>query len=152
MSLTPQAWSSASWGSPAVILLILLLVLGFSLIVILVGVRAKQKSEGMRLMEKALQAGSLDDATRRALLDQLSGRSKQRPEWISTLYQHLLFLSRHAVFVVGWIGLFIGIAMLVVGMTFGPPEMGYAGVFTALASFGVVTVPLALREVERRRA
>lgn len=152
MTLAPQAWSSASWGSPAVTITLLVLVLGFSLTVILIGIRAKQKGDRMRLMEKTLQAGSLDDETRSVLLDRLSGRDKQRPEWVSTLYQHLLFLSRHAVFVVGWIGLFIGIAMLVVGMGFGPGEMGYAGVFTALVSFGIVTVPLALREVERRRA
>ena len=57
-----------------------------------------------------------------------------------------------AFFVVGWIGLFTGIALWVVGMGFGPEELGFTGVITALVSFGVVTVPMALREVERRRA
>ena len=141
-----------SWRTPEAVMAILGIILGFVLVVIVLGTRAKQKSDRMRLMEKALQAGSLDDETRRVLLDQLSGRNKQRPEWLTTLSQHLVFLSRNAFFVVGWIGLFTGIALWVVGMGFGPEELGLAGVITALVSFGVVTVPMALREVERRRA
>ncbi len=140
------------WGTPQGLVPVIALVFGFVLVVIVLGTRAKQKSERMRLMEKALQASSLDDETRRVLLDQLSGRNQQRPEWLATLSQHLAFLSRNAFFVVGWIGLFTGIALWVVGMGFGPEEMGFAGVITALVSFGVVTVPMALREVERRRA
>ena len=148
----PQMWSATSWGSPAATMSILAIVLPFALVVIVLGMRAKQKGDRMRLMEKALKAGSLDDETRRVLLDQLSGRNKQRPAWLTTLSQHLLFLSKNALFVVGWIGLFTGISLLVVGMSFGPEELGIAGIITSLVSFGVVTVPMALREVERRRA
>ncbi len=148
----PQVASQTDWATPAATMSILAIILPFTLVVIVLGTRAKQKGDRMRLMEKALQAGSLDDETRRVLLDQLSGRNKQRPEWLTTLSQHLVFLSRNAFFVVGWIGLFTGIALWVVGMGFGPEEMGFAGVITALVSFGVVTVPMALREVERRRA
>ena len=147
-----QMGPQMGWGSPEGLVPVIALVFGFVLVVIVLGTRAKHKSERMRLMEKALQASSLDDETRRVLLDQLSGRNKQRPEWLATLSQHLVFLSRNAFFVVGWIGLFTGIALWVVGMGFGPEEMGFAGVITALVSFGVVTVPMALREVERRRA
>lgn len=150
--LLAQDGPMMSWGTPATTLTMLVICMAFALTVIVIGLRAKQKGERMRLMEKALQAGSIDDELRRALLDQLSGRNKTRPEWISTLYSHLLFLSKHAFFVVGWIGLFTGIAMWVVGMSFGPENLGIAGVITALISFGVVTVPMALREVERRKA
>ena len=152
--LAPQGnpWSGMSWGTPAASLSVLSLILGFVLVVIVLSMRAKQKSERMRLMEKALQADTLDDDTRRVLLDQLSGRNSQRPQWLASLYQHLLFLSKNALFVVGWMGMFTGIALLVVGMGFDREELGFAGVITALVSFGVVTVPMALREVERRRA
>ncbi len=43
--------------------------------------------------------------------------------------------------------MFVGIGMMLVG----EPDIFAGGVITALVSFGVVTVPLALREVEARR-
>ena len=139
------------WGSPAVGFGFLVLILAFVVLVIVLSLRAKQRTERARLIEKALSSGSLDEETRAALLEHLSGRSR-RPEWLSTLYQHFLFLSKHALFVLGWLGLFTGIALFIAGMGFNLQELGIAGVITALVSFGVVTVPLALREVERRRA
>lgn len=147
-----QIWSAGGWGSPAATMLVLGLIMVFALAVILVSLRAKQKNDRMRLIEKALQAETLDDEARRALLDQLSGRNKTRPKWLETLSQHLLFLSKNALFVLGWMGLFIGIALFVAGLAFDAEDLGIAGVITSLVSFGIVTVPLALREVERRRA
>ena len=194
-----SVWGTSGWGSPVAVLMILGILLTFALIVVVLTMRANQKTQRLRLMEKALQAGSLDDETRRQLLDQLSGRSRRRPEWLSTLYQHLLFLSdhdrlgwlqryptsyfrnfrrsgparagtfssvpdavkiyqhllflsKHALFVIGWLGLFTGIGLLIVGIGFENRVLGVSGIITALVSFGVVTVPMALREVERRRA
>ncbi len=153
VAMAPQGlWSSSNWGTPAATLSLLSLIFCFVLIVIVLSMRAKQKSDRLRLMEKALQADTVDDATRGVLLDQLSGRNRQRPEWLASLYQHLLFLSKNALFVVGWMGMFTGIGLVVVGVGFDREELGFAGVLTALVSFGVVTVPMALREAERRRA
>ena len=151
--MAPQGlWTGASWGSPMASLAVLSLIFFFVLIIVVLSMRAKLKSDRLRLMEKALQADTVDDATRRVLLDQLSGRNRQRPEWLASLYQHLLFLSKNALFVVGWMGMFTGIGLVVVGMGFDREDLGFAGVLTALVSFGVVTVPMALREAERRRA
>ena len=90
VALQGRSWT---WGSPATTLTILVVVLTFALTVIVLGIRASQKNQRMKLMERALQAKSVDDKTRLALLDQLSGRNKQRPAWLTTLSQHLLFLE-----------------------------------------------------------
>ena len=147
-----QIWSTSGWGSPAATLMVLAMLMGFALIVIGVSIRAKQKNDRMRLMEKALHANTLDDELRRQLLDHLSGRNQPRPQWLETLSRHLVFLSKNALFVVGWLGLFTGIALFVVGAAYDLEGLGIAGGISSLVSFGIVTVPLALREVERRRA
>ena len=89
---------------------------------------------------------------RRFTARQFSGPNKHRIEWVGRGFRNALSASREALFVVAWLGLFGGIAMLVVGIGFNEEEVGYAGVITALVSFGVVTVPMARREAERRRA
>ena len=89
---------------------------------------------------------------RRFAGNQFSGQNKHRIEWLAQGCRNVWSASREALFVVAWLGLFGGIAMLAVGIGFDEEEVGYAGVITALISFGVVTVPMARREAERRRA
>ncbi len=55
---------------------------------------------------------------------------------------------RHLLFSVGWFGLFAGGALLV----FGGRAQEDAGWITLIASFALVTLPLAIRELDARRA
>ena len=111
-------------------------------------IRSRERKERLRVMEKALHSGQLDDVTRRSIANSLSGEArKDRPLWLVSLYQGIVYLCRHAVFVGGWIGMFVGAGLMIIGDS----EMFAGGVMTALVSFGVVTVPMALREMEARR-
>jgi hypothetical protein len=55
----------------------------------------------------------------------------------------------------GWIALFVGIALWVAGATagsgYGGKDMVIGGIVTAVVGFGFVTYPFALRELEGRR-
>ena len=152
---------------------------------------SKHRQARFKLIERALNADHLDEATRKQLLeslsgtewlplararlaalarnvarstvlafgwlrrfavDQFSGQNKHRIEWLASGFRNVLSVSKEALFVVAWLGLFCGIAMLAVGIGFHEEEVGYAGVITVLVSFGVLTVPMARREAERRRA
>ena len=133
-------------GPGEAMLAIAMMVLGA--VVLALCIRSRERKERLRVMEKALEAGHLDDDTRAALVNSLSGRDRaERPQLMASLYQGVVYLCRHAFFVCGWIGMFVGIGVMLVG----EPDIFAGGVITALVSFGVVTVPLALREVEARR-
>ncbi len=111
-------------------------------------IRSRERKERLRVMEKALHSNQLDDETRRSIAHSLSGEARRdRPLWLVSLYQGVVYLCRHAVFVCGWIGMFVGAGLMIIG----DGEMFAGGVMTALTSFGVVTVPMALREMEVRR-
>ena len=89
---------------------------------------------------------------RRFAGNQFSGQNKHRIEWLARGYRNVLSVSKDALFAAAWLGLFCGIAMLAVGIGFHEEQVGYAGVITVLVSFGVLTIPMARREAERRRA
>jgi hypothetical protein len=111
-------------------------------------IRSRERKERLRVIEKALHADALDDETRRAIVNSLSAEAREGwPQWLANLYQGVVYLCRHAIFVCGWIGMFVGIALMLVG----DQEMFTSGVIGTLVSLGVVTVPLALRELEARR-
>ena len=111
-------------------------------------IRSRERKERLRVMEKALHSNQLDDETRRSIAHSLSGEARRdRPLWLVSLYQGVVYLCRHAVFVCGWIGMFVGAALMIIS----DGEMFASGVMTALTSFGIVTVPMALREMEVRR-
>lgn len=111
-------------------------------------IRSKERRARLQVLEKALNSGQLDDETRRSIAGSLSGATRRdRPQWLTSLYQGVVYLCRHSVFVCGWIGIFVGVSMMLIG------DAGdfAGGVVTTLVCFGVVTVPLALRELEARR-
>jgi hypothetical protein len=105
--------------------------------------RAKERRERLRVIEEALRSGNLDAGEKQELMSQLTGRRPRRRE---TEHE-----PRHAgakfVFGIGWLGLFTGIAL----MTMGGDEPFQAGVFTAALSFALVSLPLALRELDGRQ-
>ena len=121
------------------------IVFGFILAAIVVVHRSKHKQARLRLVERALQEGNLDDATRKQLLDSISASG-----WAGALQQQIAFLARHVVFVSGWLGIFTGLGMTAWGGIEGDQDVIGIGVVVALISFGVVTVPMALRELQGR--
>lgn len=123
----------------------LVIIFMFILAVIVLAHRSKARQARFRLVERALQEGNLDEATRAQLLDSVSA-----PGWAGILQQQIAFLARHAVFVLGWLGIFTGLGVVAWGGIESEDHAMGIGVVVALISFGVVTVPLALREIQGR--
>lgn len=95
----------------------------------------------LRVLERLLRRNDLDDVTRRALLDEL--RQPRRP-----LTEAFRAHAAQWVFGLGWLAFFVGIGCMLTGDREGVPF----GAVLATFSFGLVSLPMALRELERRRA
>lgn len=105
--------------------------------------KAKARADTVRLLEEALRNPQLDRQTVEGLADRLGDR-RAGVGAVSALF-----------LLVGWIGLFVGIGLLVAGASVAPPdledEMQMAGWIAGLCSFGCLSYPFALRELEARR-
>ena len=123
----------------------MMMVFAFVILIIGMSIFSKHKQARFKLIERALQAESLDDTTRKQLIDGLTGSG-----WMSTLQQQLTFLARNGIFVVGWLGIFAGLGMAAWGVADGDEDILGGGLLMSFLSFGVVTVPLALRELQAR--
>lgn len=107
--------------------------------------RAEARRDRVRLLEEALKNPSLDRATIESLAFQLTGaRSPRQQPGRSRLMAVILGI--------GWFGLFVGVVLAVIGSMDRIHDLYYAGIITAVASFGMMTYPFALRELESRRA
>jgi hypothetical protein len=105
--------------------------------------RAAARAANLRLLEEALRNPALDRATIETLAHQLTGRRPVRnggPSPLSTL-----------VLAIGWIALFVGVSLVVIGGVFDDDGLAMGGIVTAISGFGLVTWPFALRELETRR-
>lgn len=106
--------------------------------------RERAREERMRLLEQALKNPNIDRGTVEALAYQLTGARRPRPSGSSRLMALVLAL--------GWIALFVGAGVWVLGEVTGDSDATAGGIVTAIVGFGFVTYPFALRELEARRA
>ncbi len=102
---------------------------------------AKDRRDRLRILEDAIRDGKLDDATREALLQGLVRDREDR---------HRGGRRRggfgRLVFALGWMAMVSGVGLF----TIGEPDSTEAGVFFVVLGFGMVTLPMALREYDRR--
>lgn len=127
-------------------------VFGFITLMVWLSSRHKLRMERLKLMQKAIDSGSLDDGTRRTILDALANDQQRSGVWMTALGQHLAFLARNLVFVGGWITMFVGGAVCLVNTTIQHcPGNAESGLIAACVGLGLVSVPLAMRELERRQ-
>lgn len=103
---------------------------------------AKERDKRLELLSQALSRPDLDEATRRLLVQQLG----PKPPWISRLLGEGRHYAQQYLLAIGWLGCFLGIAVAVSSRR--DEEVGVA---IALLSFGLITLPFALREFEKRR-
>jgi hypothetical protein len=111
------------------------LVFSFVALIVSMNLRHKERKERMALARRALEQGNLDDATRQHLLQAVPPHARRG------------YLLRNPVFTIGWLGLFLGGGLLMTGER----DTFEAGIVVALVSFGIVTMPFALRELEGRK-
>lgn len=103
----------------------------------------KARSERVKLLEEALKNPAIDRATVESLTYQLTGNRSPRHGGSNKVMAVVLGL--------GWLGLFAGIGIWVFGEMVNHDDVIAGGIITSIASFGLVTYPFALRELEARR-
>jgi hypothetical protein len=116
------------------------------------GNRHKLREHRLKIIQQALDHATLDDATRRTLIESLG--AEHRSEWMRGLGQHLGFLARNLLFIGGWITMFVGGAILAY-CTFAHDPFGdglQIGAITSAVGFALVTFPFAIRELDRGKA
>ena len=103
--------------------------------------RTRQLELKTQLVERALESGAIDDDMSRELLDVVTGKADQAERSSGT----------SQAFVLGWLGLFAGLAMIGTWAVGGNNEWYEPGVLTSLVSFGLLSLPIAMREMRRHR-
>lgn len=114
----------------------------FVLLKMVLDQRAEARKDNVRLLEEALKNPALDRATIESLAFQLTGARTPRSGGQSRFLAFVL--------AIGWITLFVGVGIWVIGAMIGRPEPSAAGAMVSLIGFGIVTYPFALRELEAR--
>ena len=111
--------------------------------------RTQANAKHLKLLEEALKNPAVDRATLESLAFQLTGN--RAPSSNSTTSNGITQRSMAIVMSVGWIGLFAGLAILLVGQMNDERLLIAVGAIAAIVSFGLVTYPIALRELQARR-
>tara|TARA_R110002072_G_scaffold67163_3_gene165081 strand:+ start:83311 stop:83721 length:411 start_codon:yes stop_codon:yes gene_type:complete len=123
---------------------VLLTIFIFAIVKSWMDARVEASNQRVRLLEEALKNPSVDRAMIETLTYQLTGaRKPQRGLGMQRLMAAVLAL--------GWLGLFTGIGIWVYGEMTHSNDAYAGGIITTIASFGLVTYPFALRELEARR-
>lgn len=105
--------------------------------------RAAARQDRVRLLERALANPSLDRATIETLTFQLNGVRPARQQGSGRFLAFLLAM--------GWLTLFSGLGIWMLGHLLEQEGATGAGVMVAVIGFGLVTYPFALRELESRQ-
>ena len=123
---------------------LLTLIFGFIALMTITQNRAKERKERLRVIEDAIKNGNLEPDVKQELVGELTGRRphRRRPHVVPGPEIRGKF-----VFGIGWLGLFTGIGLMLMGER----DVFEAGCLMTALSFGVVSLPLALRELDARK-
>lgn len=97
----------------------------------------RARTRKLRVLEQALQNGALSQEAQELLVAELTKAGPLGRLWAGGRLMVAL----------GWLGMFVGISIMIVGGR-GSEEVGLP---MALLSFGVLTLPFALREMDHKR-
>ena len=97
--------------------------------------REKVQKARLELVERALESGAIDESTKRELLEAVT----RKPQSLA-----------HPLVLLGWIGLFAGIGMIVLA-SMDDAYLWKPAILTTAISFGVLSLPIASRELQSRR-
>lgn len=125
--------------------LLLIPILVFVLLRSVLEVRARERVEKLKLLDNALRNPAVDRATVTQLAHQLTGVRPPRDGRATRSAGMAVLLA------LGWITLFAGLGILLLGEMTNSGDASAAGGLVSLIGFGLVTYPFALRELESRR-
>lgn len=113
----------------------------------------QHRRETLKTVQKVVESGHLDEGTRRVLADSLVAESRRLREFWQMVGRHGLPFLRRTMFVASWLCFVISGCVLIAMLATDASrwEIQGAGIFTAIG-FGLITVPMAMREIEGRRA
>jgi hypothetical protein len=120
------------------VLLIMTLCFTGSLLAGMIHVRWKLGARRLDILEQVVKSGTLEPQTRALLVAQLN-----RPGVLGRLAQGL-WGGGKLLLVLGWIALLTSIAMFIEG------SEEETAIYVGIAGFGLLSIPFALRELERR--
>jgi hypothetical protein len=125
-----------------------ILALIFFFVVFITGMqtRAKERRERLRIIEEAIRSGNLEPQAQDELVQELTGRRIRRHD----LQPRPAWNPSRLLFGLGWLGLFVGVGVLIVGGVIGEDEALAAGGIISAISFGVMSLPMAMRELDRK--
>lgn len=110
----------------------------FVYLLVRINVRERMQKRRIELVETAVRSGAIDAATKRELVAAVTGERRPRR-------------TAHPLFLVGWVGLFVGAAMIVISAQMGHMEHMLApGILVTAISFAVLSLPIAARELQAR--
>lgn len=124
----------------AVLIPIAIVTIVFFFVYLMVRQSSKERDEKRRLelIDRALEHGQIDPDTKRALLGAVVHRKERRSPLL----------------VVGWLGMCTGVGMLLMvwinpGGVYYKPETWHAAIMITAISFGMLSLPIATRELSR---
>ena len=122
---------------PDVAVAIVAIVFVFIYLMVRITTREREQRRRLDLVAQALQSNQLDDRTKRELLAAVGAapREARIPLWTA----------------LGWIGLAVGISLLILGETMSQRDLWAPGVLVTAVSFAVLSLPIAARELQGRR-
>ena len=119
----------------------------FVIVLWVISNRAKERRERIRILEEQLRTGRLDGAAQQRAMDELTRRPAHTPPSAPSAAARPFSSGSRFVFAIGWIGLFLGIGLLLHGGR-GETE---AGLIVGSLGFAFITLPIAIRELESDR-
>jgi hypothetical protein len=126
---------------------LVIVVFTFVTVMAIMGHRAKDRRERLRILEEQLRNGWLDAAAQQRAMDELSGREARPAAAANATNPYPLGGRSRWLFALGWIGIFLGIGLTLTGDRDGED----AGAILIPLGFAFVTLPIAIREVEMGR-
>ncbi|MEM7201887.1 MAG: hypothetical protein AAF628_16590 [Planctomycetota bacterium] len=102
--------------------------------------RERESKRRIELVEKALSHGHIDEATKREMLAAVTGQRDATGRISPTM-------------AAGWVGLFVGLGLTAAALIGAGDarDLWLPAVMTTAISFGVISLPLAQRELQDRR-
>lgn len=126
--------------------MILGVIFGYALLKGRLDQRTKERTDRLRLLEQALKNPNVDRETITALAQQITQQKQPKSQAPARRGRGMAMLLA-----LGWLTLFSGLGVWVLGAMVAGRDAAAAGVLVSLIGFGLVTYPFALRELEARR-
>lgn len=112
------------------------------------------KRQRLQVIQRAMESRDLDDLSRRSILDVLASDAERHRKLRAEALRVAGVVAKRVLFIVGWLTLVIGGTALGGMLAFGSPNRYdlFGATIAIGVGFALVSLPLAMRELDARRA